>query len=197
MQNEFQQQGDRPIRVGYILKMFPRLSETFILNELLELERQGADASVFSLMYPNDGRFHGRLADLQLTAEYFPGDKPDRNWSKTPNIPANEFIPTVERWNEAADFVRRHSIPKGFGLLVRASLIAARVRDLEIDHLHAHFATVSTRVAALVGIMTCSPSTGPRSTIAAIAMTASGGGSNPTPRPDIITRLPSVYREYQ
>ena len=28
---------DRPLKVGYILKMFPRLSETFILNEILEL----------------------------------------------------------------------------------------------------------------------------------------------------------------
>ena len=27
-----------PARIGYVLKMFPRLSETFILNEILELE---------------------------------------------------------------------------------------------------------------------------------------------------------------
>ena len=29
------------LRVGYVLKKFPRISETFILNEILELERQG------------------------------------------------------------------------------------------------------------------------------------------------------------
>ena len=28
-----------PMRVGYVLKRFPRYSETFILNEILELER--------------------------------------------------------------------------------------------------------------------------------------------------------------
>ena len=55
-----------PLRVGYLLKMFPRLSETFILNELLELERQATEVSVFSLMYPTDGRFHGRLSELRL-----------------------------------------------------------------------------------------------------------------------------------
>ena len=37
-------------QVGYILKMFPRLSETFILHELLELQRQGIAPAVFSLM---------------------------------------------------------------------------------------------------------------------------------------------------
>src|SRR5436309_12542235 len=29
------------LQIGYVLKMFPRLSETFIRNEILELERQG------------------------------------------------------------------------------------------------------------------------------------------------------------
>ena len=56
------------LRVGYVLKMFPRLSETFILNELLELENRGVDVSVFSLMYPADGRFHGRLGGLNAEA---------------------------------------------------------------------------------------------------------------------------------
>ena len=32
-----------PKRIGYVLKRFPRLSETFVLNEILELERQGVD----------------------------------------------------------------------------------------------------------------------------------------------------------
>ena len=42
--------GARPAtgaRVGYLLKCFPRLSETFILNEVLELERQGLDLRVY------------------------------------------------------------------------------------------------------------------------------------------------------
>src|SRR5881275_2744503 len=39
-------------RIGYVLKMFPRLSETFILNEILELERQGLSLRIFSLKRP-------------------------------------------------------------------------------------------------------------------------------------------------
>ena len=45
--------------------MFPRLSETFILNEVLELERQGVHVDVFSLMAPGDGRFHGEVINLK------------------------------------------------------------------------------------------------------------------------------------
>ena len=53
---------DRTLRIGYIVKMFPRFSETFILNEILELERQGAKVTVFSLLPPTEGRFHSRIS---------------------------------------------------------------------------------------------------------------------------------------
>src|SRR5258708_6107571 len=47
--------------VGYVVKMFPRLSETFIRNEILELERQGLELHIFSLKRPTD-------ADAKLVA---------------------------------------------------------------------------------------------------------------------------------
>src|SRR5260221_9509686 len=45
-------------KVGYILKMFPRLSETFILNEVRELERQDVLLHIFSLKRPADAVSH-------------------------------------------------------------------------------------------------------------------------------------------
>src|SRR5438093_11261074 len=44
----------QPKQIGYIVKMFPRLSETFILNEILELERQGLALRIFSLKRPEN-----------------------------------------------------------------------------------------------------------------------------------------------
>ena len=133
-------------RVAYILKMFPRLSETFILNELLELEHQGLDLSVYSLLYPNDGRFHGRLGELRLAAEYFPRDRPDKSWEAVWRA-SGTTTPPFERWSEAAGFLRRYSIPGDLDLLLRSALIATRARDQGVTHLHAHFATIATRVA--------------------------------------------------
>ncbi|MFQ5596107.1 MAG: colanic acid biosynthesis glycosyltransferase WcaL, partial [Anaerolineae bacterium] len=46
----------RPIRVGYVLKMYPRFSETFIVNEILAHEAAGLDLEIFSLRPPADGR---------------------------------------------------------------------------------------------------------------------------------------------
>ena len=53
------------LKVGYFVKMYPRLSETFILNEILELERRGIDITIFSLMKPNEGRFHPQVSELK------------------------------------------------------------------------------------------------------------------------------------
>lgn len=148
---------ETPPRVGYILKMFPRLSETFILNELLALQERGVDLSIFSLMHPNDGRFHGRLGDLHATAEYFPREKPETTWKMIRNAPDDGLTPEFARWEEAADFLGRWGIPKDLDLLLRAVQIARRVREAGIEHLHAHFATIATQMAALVNILTGVP----------------------------------------
>ena len=58
----------RPLR--YILKMYPRFSETFILNELLELERQGVALRIFSLKEPDDGIVHSDVARVRGEVTY-------------------------------------------------------------------------------------------------------------------------------
>jgi colanic acid/amylovoran biosynthesis glycosyltransferase len=58
------------LRVGYVLKRFPRLSETFILNEMLELERQGAEIEVFSLFKPPAEEKHALLSELKAKVTY-------------------------------------------------------------------------------------------------------------------------------
>ncbi|MFN0057708.1 MAG: glycosyltransferase [Planctomycetota bacterium] len=147
---------DRPLRVAYILKRFPRLSETFILNELLALESQGVEASVFSLYYPDDGRFHGRLAQLRLTARYLVQDKLEGYWTTIGQYPS-EFTPRISSWQAAADFLARWKIPKDLDLLLRAVQLSAELRQAGVEHVHAHFATVATHVAALVHLLTGIP----------------------------------------
>jgi len=62
----------RPTQVAYIIKMFPRLSETFILNEVLELERQGLDLRIFSLKRPVDSVFHAQAKLVRAPVTYLP-----------------------------------------------------------------------------------------------------------------------------
>jgi glycosyltransferase involved in cell wall biosynthesis len=48
----------RPLRVAYLINVFPKLSETFIANELAELRRRGVDLRILSLRQPEEGLRH-------------------------------------------------------------------------------------------------------------------------------------------
>src|SRR5882724_820565 len=51
-------------RLGHVVKVFPRLSETFVINEIRELERQGVEVSIFTLHAPAADVPHRLLATL-------------------------------------------------------------------------------------------------------------------------------------
>src|SRR5215469_9848262 len=70
--NERPQPAGGPVRVGYALKMFPRLSETFILNEVLELERQGLSLKIFSIKRPADAVVHAQSGKVRAPISYLP-----------------------------------------------------------------------------------------------------------------------------
>ncbi|HYY72707.1 MAG TPA: glycosyltransferase family 4 protein [Candidatus Bathyarchaeia archaeon] len=50
--------------VGIVVCVWPRLSETFILNEVIGLERLGARLRIFSLKAPKDELVHARVKDV-------------------------------------------------------------------------------------------------------------------------------------
>src|SRR5688572_1496973 len=58
------------LRLGYVLKRFPRLSETFILNEILELEAQGVEVEVFALLEPAEEVQHESLRQVRGRVTY-------------------------------------------------------------------------------------------------------------------------------
>lgn len=55
-----------PIRVAYLVNVFPKLSETFIANEIIELRRQGVEVRVFSLRKPTEDMRHEMIVDSGL-----------------------------------------------------------------------------------------------------------------------------------
>jgi glycosyltransferase involved in cell wall biosynthesis len=57
---------------AYILKMFPRFSETFTLSKILELERTGTDVHIFSLKAPYHARRHADVDRVQGPVAYLP-----------------------------------------------------------------------------------------------------------------------------
>ena len=67
-----------PRTIGYLLKRYPRLSETFILNEMRALERLGVRLHIFSLLRPEESLVQRASAELHAQVTYFP----EAWWSK-------------------------------------------------------------------------------------------------------------------
>ena len=59
-------------RIGYLLKKFPRLSETFVLNEILAQERLGRSIHIFSRLRADDEPRHRELQGLEASWKRFP-----------------------------------------------------------------------------------------------------------------------------
>ncbi|MFV0407120.1 MAG: glycosyltransferase [Propioniciclava sp.] len=127
-------------RVGYVLKMYPRFSETFILTEMLALQATGTELAVFSQRLPIDGRFHAALASLRAPVTYLP----------------HRFRP-VELWHrlshhqQALDLTPHLAelLTLGVDEALAAVEVAATARQQGLRHLHAHFGSTAASVARM------------------------------------------------
>ncbi len=143
--------------VAYVVKRFPRLSETFIINELRALKALGTHVEVFSLLPPEPAQQEQLLATLDLTVHYLPGKT---DLGKLP----------VRRHNPAKAATRlgtlRHLLKeqppapveppfpgKRFSqcatLQMQAAALACMAAMRGMTHLHAHFASDAATVAML------------------------------------------------
>ena len=136
------------MKIGYVLKMFPRLSETFILNEILELEAQGFDVEIFSLNRPADSRFHGQLSLLRGGVSYVPNAT---SWGISRPVQSPTRLLNLEPEAVGNAFMKWAQVDKtGLEQFLQAVYISAVVRTRGIEHVHAHFASSATAVAMLV-----------------------------------------------
>jgi glycosyltransferase involved in cell wall biosynthesis len=136
-------------RLGYLLKKFPRLSETFILNELLAQEQLGRELHVISRRTPDDEPRHAELGRLRATVETMPPKHEIDPWEM---LVSDESGPEdlLARLGALVREARTWGHPRTPLLMVEAMHVLKRTRELGIRHLHVHFATDSAVVALLV-----------------------------------------------
>lgn len=61
-----------PEVVAIVLKGYPRLSETFIAQEILSLQKMGLDYSIVSLRHPTDKQAHPIHQEIKAPVNYLP-----------------------------------------------------------------------------------------------------------------------------
>lgn len=129
------------MKVGYVLKRYPRYSETFIVNEILAHEAAGLEIEIFSLYPLCDTHFQDCISRVRAPVRYLIADsKINDFWTKFQS--AAKQMPNIWTDLKSAKGVEARE-------LAQALMLAMAVKDGHIDHLHAHFATTAATVTRL------------------------------------------------
>jgi colanic acid/amylovoran biosynthesis glycosyltransferase len=138
----------RPRHIGYVLKRFPRISETFVAAELIELERQGERVTVFALLRPEEPFTHAFVGELKARVVYLP-HRPLRQPLRVARALVQVLRAAPRGWLGAAAVSLWPPRLKGPRRLLQATVLRVELERAGIDHVHAHFATSAASLAAL------------------------------------------------
>src|SRR5436305_10342603 len=150
-------------RVAYLLKRFPRLSETFILHEILELERQGLDLHLFSFRNPDEEIFHADVSRVRAPVTYFPTGRRGTWAMLRAHLALVRRRPRRYVGAIAYALQRRRPTPPHGSVATpvkhfwRAGWLARELEQAGLTHLHAPFAHSPASVAHFAHLLTGLP----------------------------------------
>ncbi len=136
-------------KVAYILDIFPTVSETFIINEILAARKGGAEIVIFSRKKPKDGIQHAGISQEFPDVRYFkdPYAVTPLEWIRAHVI---LFLKNPLAYVPALIFScarRKHGLLWFFKI---AGCYALQIQNEHPRHLHAHFASVAGAYAMLI-----------------------------------------------
>ena len=148
----------RNLKVAYMMSRFPKLTETFVLDEMLEMQRQGVSLEVFPLWREQAKVIHPDALPLVARAHFLPLLNPEilRDvvyWLLRSPLQLLQVLYTLI-WEN------RTSIRFLLGSLAvfpKACTFARRMETAEVSHVHAHFASHPAAAALVIGRLTGLP----------------------------------------
>jgi glycosyltransferase involved in cell wall biosynthesis len=140
--------------VGFVLKGYPRLSETFIAQEILALERHGLEILIISLRHPTDRTTHPVHQLIRSALLYLPEylyQEPRRVWRGwLRSRRRSGYRAALGAW--LAD-LRRDPTPNRIRRFGQSLVLAAELPE-NVTHLHAHFLHTPASVARYAALIT-------------------------------------------
>ena len=141
-------------RIGYVLKVYPRFSETFIVTEMLAREALGDELRIYALRPTTDARFHPEIARVRARVSWIP-----------------RHLRGADMWEQLGGAITSPRLRENLVRLLpdlvdlpgdevaQGVALAQAVLDDGITHLHAHFASLAGRMAWLASRLTGVPYT--------------------------------------
>lgn len=154
-----------PLRIAYVVRSFPRLSQTFILNEVLALEESGVQVRIFSSINPAEEVVQPQVKSLQAQVDYLQ-EAFTRSWWLLLWEHLLMIFVAPQRYLRTLWYVIRHpesdegyKASTRYGCFLQAVYLAhllwrEKGGNGEIEHIHAHFAHDPTLIAHLASMLT-------------------------------------------
>lgn len=124
------------MKVAYVLGIFPKLSESFIINEIVELLKKGHDVRIFSFYSPEEAIKHEVVREYRLIerTHYF---------SFSGIFKVNLFILSRYFLTGLAQDLFTLKMPNNMLTSnLKAAYFAAIIKKNDMDIVHTHFATM-------------------------------------------------------
>jgi colanic acid/amylovoran biosynthesis glycosyltransferase len=135
------------MRLAYLLLHFPRLTETFVAEEIRCVLAEGAEVRIISLLGPSRGAVQAVSQELLDHTWYAPGLSTSRLWEaqlhylfKAPKV---YFSLLVELMGQPLPTHPISLLVKRLVIFLKAVAVAAYLEDTRVELVHAHFAWLS------------------------------------------------------
>ncbi len=135
------------MHIAFILKGYPRISETFIAQEILALEKKGFKIDIFSLRSPREKFTHQLNKKIKANIHYLPEYiymspiKIFVAWLKIKKLPGYKI--SKKEW---IDDLKKDFSSNRIRRFAQAIVLSKEIPNT-ITHLHAHFLHTPTSVA--------------------------------------------------
>jgi glycosyltransferase involved in cell wall biosynthesis len=147
-----------PLKIAYIVSRFPHLPETFILREMIHLEKMGWEVELYPLIIQPQEIIHEEARPWLARAHAAPWISLPLLWSNVKRLVSRpgQYVSLLGRV-----FRENFSSPKFLArallLFPRAIWMADHFKHEGIQHIHAHYATHPALVAWLINQLTGIP----------------------------------------
>lgn len=151
---------EKPV-LGMVLKGYPRISETFISNEILLLESLGFKVHIISMRHPREAFTHASIQNIKAQVDYLPSTIMDHLPQlvfhnlmlalKRPKTYFKAAKKAITRWRRTRKTATlKHLLQAGY-------LVNHCLPGKNIVHFQAHFAHSPTSVAMFSSLLSSIP----------------------------------------
>ena len=147
-------------KVAYIMSRFPKLTETFILYEMIALENGGVSVELFPLLKENQPVHHKEVARLMKKAHF-------HRFFSLPIFMANVYYllrkPLIYLRTIfevlSGTFGSKNFFFGAIGIIPKSVRFAYEMQNLGVEHVHAHFCNHPAVAAFIISKLTGIPFT--------------------------------------